>query len=269
MVNELSEEELDYIVKIKNQSKYKKINILLLLPIGAYYNEKKIKEYGIFEIVRKPIKIAELFKVLKKAYGYEIDIKRKIENEQKEEKGINILLAEDDPGNQKVLRRILEHEGYTVFCADNGNEAITVMSECKIDLILMDLRMPELDGIEATKIIRNSNNNMDPALPIIAISAKALQEDIENCLKIGFNDYIIKPINIKEFLKKVEQNLEYVNKIKKKKRKLRNKLEKLSIHLDDLKRSLAEEDYSYAEKYAKYIQSIAKSINNTIIKTGT
>ncbi len=266
IINEIMDENLDLIAKLKNESKLKNIIILLLLPISSYYNEKVLKEHGIFSIVKKPVKVAELLKALKQAYGYSIDINEKKENKQQKEKnGINILLAEDDAGNQKVLRKLLEHEGYTVFCANNGKEALSILSEFEMSLVLMDLCMPELDGIEATKIIRDSsNNNIDSEIPIIAISAQALQQDIENCLSIGFTDYIIKPINLNEFLNKIDDIL---TRNKKEAIKKKNRLEKLSIHLDDLKRSLLEKEYNFAEKYAKYVQSIAQSINNTIIKT--
>ncbi len=268
VINELDDWEIDFVTEIKKKSKFKNIIILLLLPIAAIYNETKLKDLGVFSIVRKPVKATELLNVLMLAYGYKIDKKRRKIETQKEEKGINILLAEDDAGNQKVIKRLLEHEGYSVYCADNGNEALSVLSERKIDLILMDLRMPELDGIEATKIIRKSNdNNINSSIPIIAISARALQQDIENCLNIGFNDYIVKPINLKEFLKKIEDILGEENKKRTNKLRKKNKLKKLSIHLDDLKRSLSGEEYNFAEKYAKYVQSIAKSINNNIIKT--
>lgn len=266
IINELKEEDLDLIKELRKVSKIRDMIIIILFPITAYYNEKKLYELGIFSIVRKPVKAAELLKVLRKAYGYDIDKKKEERSAVKLEKNINILLAEDDIGNQKLLKRILEHEGYTISCADNGMEALSILHEKNIELVLMDLRMPVLDGIETTKQIRKSNDNIDSDIPIIAITAQAMHKDLDNFSDIGFNDYLTKPINIKDVLKKIDEILKISIENKKIKIKKKDKIEKLFMHLDNLKSALSDENNRFAEKHAKFIQSIAKSINNNIIK---
>lgn len=107
----------------------------------------------------------------------------------------NILLAEDDRINQHVAIAILKRFGYTAAIANNGRKAIEMWEEQHYNLILMDMQMPELDGLEATKIIRGKDTRQPV---IIAMTANALQEDREKCLAAGMNDYISKPINQQE-----------------------------------------------------------------------
>jgi len=103
-----------------------------------------------------------------------------------------ILLAEDNLINQKVAMRIIKELGYKVESALNGLEAIDAVKNKKIDLILMDVQMPEMDGLTATKKIRESEDYKN--IPIIAITAHALLGDKEKCLNAGMNDYLSKPV---------------------------------------------------------------------------
>jgi signal transduction histidine kinase/CheY-like chemotaxis protein/CHASE3 domain sensor protein len=113
--------------------------------------------------------------------------------------GKKVLLADDDMRNIFALSAVLEEAGFSIVIATNGKEAIEKLrSSDDIDLILMDVMMPEMDGIEATKIIRAEQkwNN----LPIIAVTAKAMQGDRELCISAGANDYISKPVDIDKLL---------------------------------------------------------------------
>lgn len=106
---------------------------------------------------------------------------------------VRILLAEDNPVNQKLAHLVLTKAGYTVTIADNGKEAVEIYSRSPdtYDLIFMDVQMPEMDGIEATRTIRAGGFN---DIPIIAMTAHAMKGDRERCLAAGMNDYIAKPI---------------------------------------------------------------------------
>jgi CheY-like chemotaxis protein len=109
-------------------------------------------------------------------------------------KSLHILLAEDNIPNQILTARILKRGGHSVKVANNGEEALDTLKKEHFDLVLMDIQMPKMDGIEAARIIRNSkNNNFDPDIPIIAITAHALEEHREICMKAGMNDFISKP----------------------------------------------------------------------------
>lgn len=113
-------------------------------------------------------------------------------------KGVNVLLVEDNEINQLVAENSLRYLGCEVTKADNGHIAIDILAKEKFDIILMDIQMPELDGMEATKILRNK---LTLETPIIALTANAFRTEIDKCMAIGMNDYITKPFNEEELLK--------------------------------------------------------------------
>jgi len=112
-----------------------------------------------------------------------------------------ILLAEDYPINQKIVMSHLESLGCSVIIAVNGIEAIEILKNNNVDLVLMDVQMPEMDGCEATQIIRNDLNLI--SIPIIAMTANAFAEDLKRYYNYGMNDIIVKPFTKKIFLEKV------------------------------------------------------------------
>jgi two-component system cell cycle response regulator DivK len=109
-----------------------------------------------------------------------------------------ILVVEDDPMNLKLLVDLLKFAGYTVLSASDGSEGIKYAKAHKPDLILMDIQMPVMGGIEATRILKAGNETKD--IPVIALTALAMEEDKEKTQGVGFEGYITKPIRIKQFL---------------------------------------------------------------------
>lgn len=119
-----------------------------------------------------------------------------------------ILIVEDNQLNQRLFAKILEKEGYSFMIAENGLQALSLIREKSFDLILMDIRMPEMDGIEATHHLRNSEEfAMDKRIPIIAVTAHDDAEEKKKCFEVGMNDYLTKPIHKPTFLKKIEEHL--------------------------------------------------------------
>ncbi|MFK5893485.1 MAG: response regulator, partial [Pseudomonadota bacterium] len=110
---------------------------------------------------------------------------------------INLLLVEDNITNQEVAKAILEETKMNIDIANNGYEAVEKIRENNYDLVLMDIQMPKMDGLEATTIIRQDSKYDN--LPIIAMTAHALQKDKDECKKVGMNDYIAKPFVVDEF----------------------------------------------------------------------
>jgi PAS domain S-box-containing protein len=117
---------------------------------------------------------------------------------------LKILLAEDNPINQLLSKTVLDQFGYQVFISENGKEAVKAVEEKDFDLILMDLMMPEMDGYEATKIIRNLENPLKSNIPIIALSADVTQNVIEKCKEIGMNNYLSKPFDVNQLREMIE-----------------------------------------------------------------
>ena len=109
---------------------------------------------------------------------------------------LRILLVEDNDVNQLVATSILSSQGYTVDVVENGREAVESVEAHDYDVILMDIQMPEMNGVEATKRIRTLDGAKG-AIPIIAVTAHAMQGDRESYLAAGMNDYVAKPIDPK------------------------------------------------------------------------
>jgi signal transduction histidine kinase/ActR/RegA family two-component response regulator len=116
---------------------------------------------------------------------------------------LQILLVEDNPINEKLAVRLLEKHGHEVILARNGQEAVQQLESESFDLVLMDVQMPEMDGLQATRAIRERERITGAHLPIVAMTAYAIQGDQERCLAAGMDGYISKPINFKELFEVV------------------------------------------------------------------
>lgn len=110
-----------------------------------------------------------------------------------------ILVADDDKNTRRLLRAVLEEENYTVFTAENGEEALRVLDREHIDLAVVDIMMPQMDGYEFTSFLRENDNN----LPILMISAKQLPADRRKGFLVGIDDYMTKPIDEVEMLLRI------------------------------------------------------------------
>jgi len=133
---------------------------------------------------------------------------KKLKNRIFEPKKFHILVVEDNPINQLVFEKILEREGFNVNIVSNGLEALASLKVKSPDLILMDLRMPEMGGIEAAMHIRTrSEFGKDRYVPIIAVTAHDDSEEKKKCFEVGMNDYLTKPINKELFLNAIESQI--------------------------------------------------------------
>ncbi len=112
----------------------------------------------------------------------------------------NILVVDDDRNTRRLLRAILENDGYTVITAENGSEALDAMDGNHVDLVVLDIMMPVMDGYEFTKVIRESGND----IPVMMVTAKQLPEDRYSGFIAGTDDYITKPIDKEEFLLRIK-----------------------------------------------------------------
>jgi CheY-like chemotaxis protein len=125
---------------------------------------------------------------------------------------LKILLAEDNPVNQKLANRLFEKMGYSIDIATNGIEVLEAIQKQSYDLIFMDVQMPEMDGLEATRQIRAMAQSVQPELSnlaksiqIIAITANAMHDDREKCLASGMNDFIAKPFKVEQIQAAIEK----------------------------------------------------------------
>lgn len=117
-----------------------------------------------------------------------------------------ILIVEDDPKNLKLLRDLLQIRGYTTLEATDGKQGVDMARAKMPDLIFMDIQMPVMDGFEAINILKA--DPVTKSIPIIALTAFAMQGDREKCMEAGCNDYITKPLDTRAFVTKVKEYLE-------------------------------------------------------------
>ena len=174
----------------------------LLLSSFEVLNSLK-QDHGFAGKITNPIKSSQLHNALLEALNLNgtrivrASPPKEIESSLSEQIPLQILLAEDNLINQKVGVRILNKMGYQVDVAANGLEVLEALERRMYDVILMDMQMPEMDGVEATKIIcKRWSKKARPR--IIALTANAITGDREKCLQAGMDDYTSKPIDVKE-----------------------------------------------------------------------
>ena len=186
---------------------HRNIPLILLNTPG----DERYKEYpDLFKsILTKPIRQHLLHKCISNELYQEVkkptelsNGKPKLSAEFSKEYPLRILVAEDNAINQQVALGFLNKLGYQPELAQNGQQALEMVSELNYDLILMDVRMPIMDGLEATRMIRLCLNTQPV---IIAMTANAMQGDRQECLNAGVDDYISKPIKFEELFKMLEK----------------------------------------------------------------
>lgn len=118
--------------------------------------------------------------------------------------GHNILYIEDNPDNMMLVKRALESRGYILLEAFTGMDGVTSAEQNAVDLVLLDINLPDIDGYEVARLLRASSKHTLAYVPIIAITANALKGDAEKALSAGCDVYMSKPINIRELWARVE-----------------------------------------------------------------
>jgi CheY-like chemotaxis protein/HPt (histidine-containing phosphotransfer) domain-containing protein len=182
--------------------------LIMLTSSGKKGDARHCREAGINGYLVKPINQNELRTALGMALrpaGEDAPLFITRHAVQEAQARLNILLAEDNPVNQKVAVGLLEKRGHRVTLARNGKEAVAARDRGEFDLILMDMQMPEMDGFEATRTIREKERQTGGHIPIIAMTARAMKGDRERCLAAGMEDYVSKPIKVDELFAALEK----------------------------------------------------------------
>ena len=204
--------------QIKQNPDLKDTRLVMITSIGKRGDAAQLKNIGFSGYLTKPIKQHQLLKALnaifcvdhapEKTEGQSVFVTQHQIREQEVANKCRLLLAEDNPVNQKLANKILEKMGYRVDTVNNGAEAIEALKTACYQLVLMDIQMPIMDGFEATRVIRKGAMGVkDKTVPIIAMTAHAMKEDREACLKAGMNDYVSKPINRKQLAEAIQEQL--------------------------------------------------------------
>ncbi len=178
--------------------------LVLLVPLGVRLDAPSSARIPFINYGNKPVRTPQLFEILHRAFTNaksptERIVAPKLDTRQAAAQPLQILLCDDNSINQKVAARILQQIGYTPDITANGREALDAMDKKKYDLVFMDVMMPEMDGLDATREIRlrqqaGNSENYKSRIIIIAMTAQAMSGDREKCLAAGMDDYLAKPI---------------------------------------------------------------------------
>jgi len=196
---------------IKNDKNLKNTMLIMFSSFGKRGDVNRMKEIGFSAFLTKPAKGSQLYDCLisvihegrVEPYNRRIVTRFSIAEDKK--KKLRILVAEDNIPNQKLFFMMLNKMGYKADIVNNGREVIESLQQNKYDLVLMDVHMPEMDGFEATRLIRDKEIETGQHIPIIAMTADTMYGDKELCIKAGMDDYISKPVSPDKIINAIEK----------------------------------------------------------------
>jgi len=203
-----------FIETIRRYAELTPVAIMMLTSVGQYADVERCRYLGLSAYLTKPIRQHELQEAILRVLG-EAKINtgtRPLVTNQTvgNDPLLRVLLVEDNAVNQKVVQLLLQKWNYRVIAAANGIEALAQLKETPVDVVLMDLQMPQMDGFQTTAAIRREEAGIGRHLPIIGLTAHAMRGDRERCLEAGMDDYLSKPIHAEE-LKRILESLHLVS----------------------------------------------------------
>jgi signal transduction histidine kinase/DNA-binding response OmpR family regulator len=192
--------------EIRNDRRFQDLKLIMLSSSSGHEDDSRIQELGIAGQLRKPVKQAELLAQLQRSFGAE-------DSESLDQhvpparlpRSAHILLVEDGVVNRKVAEGLLAAQGHTVTTAIDGRQAVTAFENESFDLILMDIEMPVMDGLEATAAIRKMEQGTARHIPIVAMTAHAIKGDLERFLQAGMDAHVVKPVDPPELYRVIDQ----------------------------------------------------------------
>ncbi|MBI3697100.1 MAG: response regulator, partial [Acidobacteria bacterium] len=182
--------------------------IMMLTSVSLGSDAARCRELGVAAYLTKPIKQSELLDAILRVLGQPLQDHERAalvaDYSLRENSRLHILVAEDNPVNQKIAARLLRKRGYEVVVASDGKEALAALEKQRFDLVFMDVQMPHMDGFEATAAIREEEKATGAHVRIVAMTAHAMTGDRERCLQAGMDDYVAKPIRAEELYKAID-----------------------------------------------------------------
>jgi CheY-like chemotaxis protein len=193
---------------MEREGRFQATAIIILTSAGLRHDAARRHELRIQAYLSKPIRQADLLKTIKMVLSSAAATERKraaTPHFTHGDQGLRILLAEDNHVNQKLAVQILKKRGHAIVVAETGRQALTLLERQSFDLVLMDVQMPDMDGIEATAAIREREKGATGHVPIIAMTAHAMAGDKQRFLHAGMDGYVSKPIQTKELLQVIDE----------------------------------------------------------------
>jgi two-component system sensor histidine kinase/response regulator len=196
--------------RIKRRPELAVATVMMLSSAGQPGSMARRRQLGITSHLTKPVRQADLWKAMLAALGEKDSTlgpdspsQGTRDKRQRTRDKLHILLAEDNPFNQKLALGLLGKEGHSLVVVGNGAEAVAAVGREAFDLVLMDVQMPEMDGLQATRLIREREAGGGRRLPILAMTAYAMKGDRERCLGAGMDGYVTKPIRARELFEAI------------------------------------------------------------------
>jgi two-component system sensor histidine kinase/response regulator len=189
---------------IKERPELSTATIMMLTSGGQRGDAARCGELGIAAYLLKPVRQSELREAIARVLGTKeqgampMITRYSMEADAETSKSLQILLAEDNQVNQKLAMRLLEKRGHHVTVASHGREALSAMEKKYFDLVLMDVQMPEMDGLEATRLLREREKSSGQHQVVVAMTALVMKGDRERCMAAGMDGYLSKPIRQQE-----------------------------------------------------------------------
>ena len=181
--------------------------VMMLSAAGSAEDAARCGELGIRAYVLKPVTPSDLLEAIQAALGADRDSAPAAAPGPGAAAGrsLRVLLADDNPINRRVATALLERRGHTVVAAEDGRGAIAAWERGPVDVILMDVQMPDMDGFQVTAAIRDRERDTAAHVPIVAVTAHAMQGDRERCLAAGMDDYVSKPLRAEELIRVLDR----------------------------------------------------------------
>jgi len=181
------------------------LTVIMLTSAGERGDAARCRTLGIAGYLTKPVSQSDLYDAIMASLGAHDGLEESegpitIHSIRESRRQLRILVAEDNPVNQQLAVRMLEKRGHSVVVVGNGREAVEKLERDRFNLVLMDVQMPELDGLEATAVIRSRERADGRRVPIIALTAHAMSGDKERCLAAGMDGYLSKPLRAHELV---------------------------------------------------------------------
>ncbi len=202
----------EFVENIRKSVQFGEIPVLMLSSSAQQGEHERCRKLDISAYLAKPIQPSELLDAILSALSLHASEPSQTQDETQEalpqsnwRQGMKVLLAEDNAVNRTLATRLLQKHGHTVVVVENGRQALDALERETVDLVLMDVQMPEMDGLEATAAIREKEKKTGSHLPIIALTAHAMKGDREKCLAAGTDDYLTKPIRTADLFAAVER----------------------------------------------------------------
>jgi two-component system, sensor histidine kinase and response regulator len=195
----------ELVERIRRRPELSTATIMMLTSAGHRGDAERCQKLGVSAYLLKPIRQSELREAIARVLGAReqegkipLITRFSLGDARDGSDFLRVLVAEDNPVNQRLIVRLLEKRGHRVALADNGRQALAALEKESFDLVLMDVQMPEMDGFEATRAIRMKEKNSGLHQTIIALTAHAMKGDREKCLAEGMDGYLTKPIRPQE-----------------------------------------------------------------------